>query len=236
MKELLQEKLKAYKNSYFENKEFQAWLKDSDLWVAAYTCLRLRGIEMGKKDLVDVLEGKLMEDLPLDIYGFAHAFRDLFKDMKACLQMQQSLDSKLINRFYKILFDGEGYRRDNPVVFEWNFVPPHFNSVESEIDMLCKDIDKEPDPIERAINIHLGLDGIYPYGKETAVMALVAMYYELMKDGVPLPSFTVDDEDYNKIIKQYLANGVDEFTDMFARSEINRLEQVMMFGIESQER
>lgn len=236
MKEILKEKLAAFKNSYFENKEFNVWLRDSDLWVATYGVLRLRGIEMGKKELVDVLEGKLMEDLPLDIYGYAHGFRDLFKDMKACLQMQQSLTSKLLNRFYNMLYGGDGYRRDNPVVFEWNFVPPHFNSIETEIDMLCKEIEKEPDPIERAINIHLGIDSIYPYGKDTAVMALIAMYYELMKDGVPLPSFTVDDEEYNTIIKNYLSGGVDDFSEMFARSEINRLEQVMMFGLESQER
>lgn len=236
MREILEEKLKAFKASYFENKEFKTWLKESNLWMAAFTCLRLQGIEMDKKELVSILDGKIIENVPLDLYGLLHSFKDLYKDMQACIGMQQSLDSKLINRFYKMIISGEGYRHTNPVVFKWGFVPPHFNSIEDEINDLCKVVEKMPDPIDRALKIHLGLCSIYPYGEDTAIMATIAMYYQLMLFDIPLPSFTVDDEEYNRILSAYLSNGENYFDDMFYRSAVNRLDSVIMYGTQSQER
>jgi len=236
MRNILEEKLKAFRESYFENKEFRTWLKESDLWMALYTCFRVQGIEMGKKELVDVLDGKLIENLPLEIYGFSQSFQALFKEMKASVGMQESLNTRLFKRFYGILYDEEGFRRDNPVIFKWGYVPPHFNSIEEELDKLFKLLDKINSPIDRAIAVHLGIIKIFPYAYKSPVMACVAMYYELMLCDIPLPSFTADNEEYDKIIKKYLSDNFDEFSEMFERSQINRLESVMIFGIESQQR
>ena len=236
MNEVLKLKLNEYKNSYFENKEFKAWLRESDLWMAEYTCLRIQGIEMDKKELVDVVEGKLMTDIPLDIYGFVHKLRDVYKEMKAHLGMLESMSEPLFNKFYEMLIEGDGYRKDNPVIYKWGYIAPHFNDVRGDLSMLFKQLEKVEDPIRRALDAHTGVLTIYPYDKGTEIMACLAMFYELMRSNVPLPSFSVDDIDYNKLVAAYLKDGSADLEDMIIRSLINRIDSVMMFGAESKER
>ncbi len=236
MNEILETKLKEYRNSYFENKEFKAWLKDSDLWMPVYTCLRIKGVEMDKKELVNVIDGKLMTELPLDIYGFVNRFKALYKEMQASVGMLESMNEALFAKFYDILIEGDGYRQENPVIYKWGYVAPHFNQIKTSLASLFKLIDKMDNPIKRAITAHLGVLKIYPYSKDTEIMATIAMYYELMIANIPLMSFTVDDIDYNKLVASYLKEDSQELSDMIERSLLNRIDSVMMFGIESRER
>ena len=236
MNEVLNKKLKEYKLSQFDNKEFKAWVKDSNIWMSEYTCLRVKGIEMDKKELVDVVNGKIMEDLPVDIYNFVHRFIDVHKEMQASIGMMTSMNEDLFQKYYEHLFEGDGYRRDNPVIYKWNYIAPHFTEIGKDLSSLFKDIDKMDDPVERAIRVHEGILSIFPYDTDTEVMACVAFYYELMAAGIPLPSFTADSFDYNDLVAKYLNEGSSELAEMLERSLINRLDSVLVFGHESKER
>jgi len=236
MNEALETKLNEYLASKFENPEFRTWLRDSDLWMAIYSVLRIRGTEMDKRELVEILGGKLMENVPLDLYGFVHSFKDLYKEMQACIGMQESLNEKNLNRFANILFELDSYRSDNPIIYKWAYIAPHFTVISNSLQELFRSCDKIANPVLKAIAIHDGIATVYPYGEYSSAIAMICMYYVLMQNGIPLPSITVDDEDYNKLMSLYFDKGIKDIDDMFERSLLNRLESVLLLGKESMEK
>jgi len=236
MNEALETKLNEYLTSKFENTEFRTWLRDSDLWMAIYSVLRIRGIEMDKRELVEILDGKIMENVPLDLYGFVHSFKDLYKEMQASIGMQESLNEKNLNRFASILFELDSYRSDNPIIYKWAYIAPHFTGISASLQELLRSCERITNPIAKAIAVHDGIAMVYPYGDYSAAMAMVCMYYVLMQGGIPLPSITVDDEDYNKLMSLYFDKGIKDIDDMFERSLLNRLESVLLLGKESMEK
>lgn len=236
MREALEAKLKLYKESFFENREFNAWVRESDLWMAEYSILRVCGIELGKQQLVDILSGKLMQDIPLDIYSFVHSFKELYKDMQASVGMQESLNARLLERFHGMMFGSEGYRLDNPIIYKWGYIAPHFREIPEKLSELFKSLEHIKDPIDKAVAAHNGIAAIYPYGEDSAALAVAALIYELMYAAIPVPAFTADTEDYNRLMKAYLDKGSSDLADMFYSSLLNRLDSVMIFGLESMER
>ena len=140
MNELLEAKLKTYKENYFENKEFNVWLDNSNLWLSLYSCLRLRGVEMDKRELVEMLNGGIVPDLSIDSYNFIHNFKSMYKDMQASIQMRDDLNEKLLLRFVNILYEEANYRRTNPVIYKWGYIAPHFNDISSQLTIAFKQL------------------------------------------------------------------------------------------------
>ena len=129
MKDLLNEKLKAYRSLGPVLPEARKWLEDSNLWMLLYTVLCQRGVRIEKKTLVDILAGRIMEDVHIDLYGFCFRLRDVYKDMISAVEMQATLNTKMLDGWYEDLLEPEGpvHRRDNAVVYDIGFIPcPYF--------------------------------------------------------------------------------------------------------------
>jgi hypothetical protein len=234
MREILEQKLELYKSLTFKSKEYNAWLKDSSLWMSVYSCLRVRGVEMDKRELVDIIRGAISLEIPIDIYNFVHNYHDVYRDMTACIEMQQSIDTPLLMRFYAILFEREGFRTNNPVIYKWGYIAPHFNEIGEKMTAYYRTLAHIDDPVDKAVYAHNGLAEIYPFGEDSAAMAMLAMYYVLLSADIPLPAITADGEEYDRIMKADLENHGGEFKQMIERSLINRLESVISLGIESE--
>ena len=234
MRDVLEQKLAQYKESSFRRPEFRAWIKDSNLWMSVYSCLRVRGIEMDKKELVDIIAGGISLDIPIDIYNFVHNYHDLFRDMSASIDMQQSIDSALLLRFFNILTGGNTFRSNNPIIYKWGYIAPHFNEIPERLTEYSRRLSRLDNPFDKAVYAHNGLAVIYPFGDDSAVMALVAMYYVLMSSGIALPSITADGEEYDRIMKEDLESGSNQFEQMMERSLINRLDSVISLGREAE--
>ena len=79
--------------------------------------------------------------------------------------------------------------------------------------------------------LHLEFCRLYPFGKDTPVMAGLLLAYCLIREGYPLPSFTVGDIEYNKMIDAYVNRGEYEaFEGMLERSVLNRAEAVLQLN------
>ena len=236
MKDLAESKLAEYKACTFENPEFKKWLKDSNLWIFIYNSLRITGIELDKRQLVAMLDGEIFDDMPLDIYCTVQRLRDLYKEMQESLAME-SLNEKLLNRFYEFAFGTNSeYRKDNRIIYKWGHIAPHFNDISRELNSFFRSRGVAGDAIERALYVHSGIARIYPFGDDTALMAIISMSYELMSDDVPIPALTADDLEYNNLLKDEFNGKEGGFSDMFCRSLLNRLDAVMLYGIQSKER
>ena len=169
----IDQKRTEYLNHRGNDPQLRKWLKDSDLWHWLYTVMRLTGKPVSRRQIIDLLGGALDENLPLNVYEFVHGCAAVHKDMEASIQMQADPDVRMLLRWYEMAFGKEGaFRRNNPVVYQWNFVPPHFYDVKDMTDALLRrhaSHHAQPDPVERALDLALGLLRIYPFGDETLV-------------------------------------------------------------------
>lgn len=237
----IEEKLDVLNRKKPFRKEFSAWVDESSLWGWIFTCLQLRGTPIEKGDVVSVLRGELIEKVPLEIYDFAHRCRDVYKDIKGSLDMKNSLTTKLLNRYYSMIFqeDKVMYRQNNPVVYEWRYNPPHFCDIEEQLDLFFRSfaIDrKKHDPLSAAAMMHLGILEIYPYGENSVTMAGVALLYVLMEKEMPVPHLFVSEQEYNEQVNTYLHSGDSSlFKKMLGRSLLNRLNVLLQVNEASEE-
>ena len=103
------------------------------------------------------------------------------------------------------------YRRNNPVLLEWGYNPPHFNEIEEQMDILFHwlatergGINPDINPIMRAVMLHNKLVEIYPFGAHSASMARAAMLCLLMEAGLPPIRLDFSEQEYNEAIVLYL--------------------------------
>ena len=230
MNELLNEKLREFKALGPAMPEARKWLEDSNLWMLLYTILCLRGVRVDKKTLVDVLSGRIMEDVDIDFYGFCHRVRDVYRGMISAREMQATLNMRLLDSWYIDIFEPEGpvHRRDNAVVYDIGFIPCHYSEVSERLERLFKSMAQAEDGALKAAEIQMGLINIYPYGQDSITMALLAAAYALLQAGIPLPSYPVSEDEYSRLMGSCINDSNEEpFLSMHYRSLVNRLESVL---------
>lgn len=230
MKDLFEEKLKTYRELGPVMPEARKWLEDSNLWMLLYTILCQRGVRIEKKTLVDILAGRIMEDVNIDLYGFCFRLRDVYRDMVSAVEMQATLNTKMLDAWYEDLLEPDGpvHRRDNAVVYDIGFIPCHFNEITERMDRLFKAMGTVTDGALKAAELQMGIINIYAYGQETITMALLAAAYALLQAGIPLPSYPVSEDEYRRLMASCINEGDEEpFCNVHYRSLINRLETVI---------
>ena len=225
----IEEKLNVLNRKKPFRKEFSLWIDESSLWGWVFTCLQLRRTPIEKGEVVRILRGEIMEQIPLEIYHFVHRYNDVYKDIKSSLEMKNSLSIKLLNRYYCMLFERDHvtYRQNNPVVYEWKYNPPHFHDIADQLDLFFKSFAldrKKQDSLTSAAVMHLRILEIYPYGEDSITMAGVALLYLLMEMQLPIPHLFVSEQEYDMQVGTYLKSGdISLFREMLGRSILNRL-------------
>ncbi len=238
MKELLKEKLKSYKALGPVMPEARKWLEDSNLWMLLYTVLCQRGVRIEKKTLVEILEGHILEEVNIDLYGFCFRLRDVYKDMISAVEMQASLNTKMMDGWYRDLMEAEDpvHRRDNAVVYDIGFIPCHFNEIGEKMDRLFKAMDGVSDGALKAAELQMGIINIYAYGQDSITMGLLAGAYALLEAGIPLPSYPVSEDEYRRLMSACINEGNEEpFLGMHYRSLVNRMETVLQVYAQASE-
>ena len=236
--ELLNEKLKVYRSFGPVLPEARKWLEDSNLWMLLYTVLCQRGVRVKKQILVDILSGRIMEDVNIDLYGFCFRLRDVYKDMISSVEMQATLNTKMLDGWYMDLLEPDGpvHRRDNAVVYDIGFIPCHYSEIDQKMDRLLKAMDGVSDGALKAAELQMGVINIYAYGQDSVTMALLASAYALLQADIPLPSYPVNEDEYRRLMSSCINDGDEEpFCSMHYRSLINRLETVISVYREAQE-
>jgi hypothetical protein len=237
----IEEKLNLLNRKKPFRKEFSFWIDESSLWGWIFTCLKLRGTPVEKGDVVSILRGEIMEQIPLEIYDFVYRCRDVYKDIKSSLEMKNSLTVKLLNRYYCMVFEESQatYRQNNPVVYEWKYNPPHFYDIEDQLDLFFRNfaVDrKKQDPLTAATVMHLRILEIYPYGENSVTMASIALLYLLMEEELPIPHLFASEQEYNTQVSAYLNSGdISLFNEMLGRSILNRLNVLLQVSEAAEE-
>ena len=228
----IEEKRKRFLKDRPDDPAFASWEEESALWGWLFSTMRLLGTPLEKGQIVSIMRGEILEDVPLERYGFLHRYRDVYRDIRSGLDMELNLSASLIDRYCDMLFDKPAaYRDRNPVVYEWSYNPPHFSEVPEQMELLLRRHARrrrEADPVTAMAEMHLGMLEIYPYGEDTLALAGVALLFEIQSAGLPAGSLFVSEQEYHSQIASYLRTGhVEPFREMLMRSLINRLDVLL---------
>ena len=238
MKDLLNEKLKIYRSLDPVLPEARKWLEDSNLWMLLYTVLCQRGVRIEKKTLVEILSGQILENVHIDLYGFCFRLRDVYRDMISAVEMQATLNTKMLDGWYQDLLEPDGpvHRKDNAVVYDIGFIPCHYSEISERMDRLFKSMAGIEDGALKAAELQMGIINIYAYGPDSVTMALLAAAYALLEAGIPLASYPVSEDEYRRLMSSCINDGNEEpFCSMHYRSLVNRLETVIQVWREAAE-
>lgn len=240
MQEIIDEKRKELKKIGVVNLEFRVWLEKSDLWYWIYSVLTLDGIRLERGKIVDILDGKIVEDAPIEIYNFILGYHEVYKDMRSCSEMNLDADPKLLFRWAEELLGRPvSYRRGSPVIYEWNHIPPIAADSEKEMTSLLRSLAMQyrTDKSLRLMALaHLEVLRLYGYDKDTVTVACLLLAYLLLREGYPLPGLSLSDIEYNQLIDAYVNRGDSEgFVTMLERSVLNRLDSVLQLSRQAAE-
>jgi len=231
MRELIKTKFIEYRVNFPQDQEFKACLLRSNLGGWLYSMFLVQDQKVLKDHIADLLDGKLIDDVPLSCYGFVASYKEIVADMQEEILMQTDPSLKLFKRWAGMMGLSE-YRQSNPVVYELGFIPCHFRTIDEELEIAFKKFGAEKENrLNASFILCLDIIKVYPYDEETIDMALLVLMYCLLLLGYPVPELYIGQEEFNKLITPYLSDGKDptEFITMIERSLYNRLDALVMF-------
>ena len=235
----ISEKMAELKAAMPKDTQFKRWLEQSDLWCWLYSYYRINGRLVNKGSIAAMVGGELRDNIALSDYAFAAECRDMYSDMQIYLSMDAELDARMVSRWAGILTqpsdprqEGTLYRLNTPIVYEWEFIPPHFRELPSLADGLLRSLQPSKnslkDPVDLACKLHLELNRLYLFGEDTSLLSFAALLYCLLQAGLPFPEVSATDTEYNKLVKDYLeGHDPGPFTDMIKRSIFNRIDKIL---------
>ncbi len=247
MIELIDSKLKELKDNFPSHPEFRNWMQQSDQWSWIYSILRIRGEKVHKTAVVKMIQGSLSDEIPLYAYSLAERFKKVYQDMVGYISMSTDLELRMVCRWAKMLLgmdlsesDDSIFRKSRGVVYEWDLIPEPEEMVPDIFKELIKKYnyaDRTPDPLERAVRLHLDMNRLYPFGEETTFISMTVLMFSLLEMGYPLPQLSVGDREYNTLMTQYIENGDTwPFLDMLERSVYNRIEAALSLAKQAEGR
>jgi len=236
MQEQINKKLKEQARFMPDKAEFRTWMAQSDLWNWIYSAFRIKGEPYTRSAVVDMLDGKIREDLKLSDYAFAQSIQNVYKDMKNYIQMDTELEVDMIIRWAKMLlgiavseFDGSVIRQDDNPVYEWELVPPKHGNVLDLMKGLVKHYNQnQSTPLLKSAYFHIEMNKVYPFGEGTVMVSLAVLMYTLLDNGYCIPELPLNDIEYNNMIAKYVkSSDLSEFYSMLTRSVYNRHDKIV---------
>ncbi len=209
------------------------YINEYNLTDCIYTSMKLDGSAITKEAVNKILKGEFVDNATLGDHVLIENYKNTMRALYQMLDLKISLDIKCINKFYKILSGEEEpeYRKSNPVLFQYDYNPPHPQDVEERLHLMMQWLyrqDEFSNPIEKAVLIHCRIIEIYPFEKFTEAIARMSMNYILLSEGYPPVGITLSETEYNGAIAGYLKN--EEIQPLYhsvERSIYNKLEIIL---------
>jgi len=192
--------------------------------------LIVRSQNHDKVNIEAILRGdELQKNVPIGDYMFIQNFNNVVRVAYNCLEMGNYLDKNLLISAYKILTeDQDAYlRKNNPVVYAFNHVPVHSLDIEEKLDDMVRRVyavESGKNVILKAMYIHNKLIDIYPFSEYSGELAIFAMNYYLMENGLTPINMPIDRRDYFTIVGECLkGNRQQEFYNFLCRAVYDKM-------------
>lgn len=180
-----------------------------------------------------ILEGELQKDIPVGDYVFIQNFCEVLNMAYSNLDMGNSIDTNILIKAYRILAEDPkgGYRKSNPVVYAFNHVPPHRTDVDFLLmDALRRVYSSEAgnNVIMKAMYIHNKVIDIYPFDEFSGELAVFAMNYYLLSEGLMPVSLPIDRQDYLDLVAACLkGNRQSEFYEFLYKTVSDKMQRTI---------
>ena len=177
-----------------------------------------------------ILEGELQKDVPVKNYVFIENFRNIIRVGYNCLEMGNYLDKNFLISIYKMLTEDDNayLRKSNPVIYAFNHVPDQSFDKEEKLDEALKRVySKEAgdNVILKAMYIHNKIIDIYPFEEYSAEIAIFAMNYYLMENGLAPINMPMERENYFTIVGECLkGHRQEEFYNFLCKAVYDKME------------
>ena len=229
-----------HEKHYSMKKELAGMLKNDRLLKSAVR--EVNKIDMIKGSLIirnpnhetipidKILEGDLPKDVPVKDYVFIENFCNLVRVAYNCLEMGNYLDKHFLISGYRILSEDEdGYfRKSNPVLYSFNHVPVYSTDIEEKLDDAMRRVYSPKagnNIILKAMYIHNKLIDIYPFQEYSAELAIFAMNYYLMENGITPINMPIDRREYFSIVADCLkGQRQEEFYNFLCNAVYDKME------------
>ena len=192
--------------------------------------LIIRNSKHDKIAVDDILKGNLSKDVPVKDYVFIENFCELIRVAYNCLEMGNYLDKYLLISAYRILSENENgtFRKNNPVVYSFNHVPTHSLDIEEKLDDALHRVysyEAGNNVILKAMYIHNKMIEIYSFSEYSGELAIFAMNYYLMENGLTPISIPIDRDDYFTIVGECLkGHRQEEFYNFLCRAVYDKMQ------------
>lgn len=240
MKEQINKKYKELKKLNPKDPEFIRWKKQSDLWNWVYSALRMDGYMPTKGNVVKLLNGEMVENMPLMSFALASAWRDVYEDVLSCISMDSRLEGKMLGRWANILCGRSSnqsavdlFRTNNNVVYEWDLIPISSKSINSKLSDMLRDYRINnlisTSPLDLLSEFFLEFNKLYAFGDKTFQVSMSVLMFGILSLGYPLPEITLSDVEFNSIMADYIHDrNIKPFRNILLNCIYNRLDTVVM--------
>lgn len=192
--------------------------------------LIVRNPNHDKINIEEILSGgELQRDVPVGDYMFIENFSNVVRLAFNCIEMGNYLDRHLLISAYRTLAEDENayFRKNNPVIYAFNHVPTHSVDVEEKLDDALRRIysrEAGNNVILKAMYVHNKIIEIYPFKEYSAELAVFAMNYYLMENGLAPINMPISRQDYHEIVGACLkGQRQEEFYNFLSRAVYDKM-------------
>lgn len=244
----IQRKLALAESRKPYGERLERFIKETDQADWIFSCLRLGGSVLSRESVQKILRGELVTDVALSDHQKLHDYVDAMKRLVGMKEMQYDLLSASgMKKLYETVFGEEPqYRRRDPVLPQWDYLPPHFTELEEQMAILYSQVDQWKDgaelsdgsrsnPLYQACYLHMSLLEVYPFGEPTEDLARFALLYVMMCAGLPVTVISMSEQEYNTCVMNFLRNGdIRPFYKVMERAVYNKLEVILQITAEEE--
>ncbi|MBE6029975.1 MAG: Fic family protein [Clostridiales bacterium] len=242
-KRIIIERRKPYKDNIVE------FLKELDTVDVLYTSAKLDGSTITRDMITGMLKGAFYTDVSLMEHAKVQRYREVIEELYNMSRMKIGLSQPVMTHIYSRIMDKpvNDYRDCNPVVYEWDYNPPHPREIIGQLHTLVNWIERDGaeydivNPMEtsdlqdepsnfvlRAAYLHNRILEIYPYNEGNSEFARFVMYYYLISKGYPVFELLFSESEYNEAVAEYLASGnIGPFYQGLMQSLMAKMELIM---------
>lgn len=210
-------------------------IKKMELCDLIYTSIHLDGSIITKEQVIKILDGEFVNEATVNEHIAIKNYIDTVLLMHDLIDLENDISLKVIEDIHDVSSGTECpvWRRRNPILYTFDYNPPHWQEVKEKMDEFIKwtykiDEKLEHNSILKAAYLHNKIIEIYPFEINNEVTARVVMYYSLMRDGFPIFELRLTESEYNSLIVEYLKKkNIDAFYKVLERGIYNKLEVML---------
>ena len=210
----------------------------TDLIDFTFSDLRLYGSSLAKEGVIRILEGEILEEIPVFEHRLCEAHKNLLTKFEDITDMGMDIDSAVLNEFSMIISgtDIPRYRDGSPLLYHLGFVPCDTERITSELTEALAFVKRyeAEDVCLKAAMLHNKIIKVYPFTEGLSELsARAAMQYTLIKEGFFTVDIGISESEYNRLTADSVQSDNDSALGGILKNAIYKKLNYLVESVES---